>query len=213
MKNKRRLAIFVHHPECSIQSAHGIVKSLYDDFEIDCISKDKLKTKFLKKYDLLAVPGGIGDSNTWHKIMEPTQDDVLNYIAKGKRYLGICMGAYWAGKHYFNMLDGVEPVQYIKRRNADIRRSFGTVSEITWLDKEETMYFYDGCAFLDKGGKYDVIARYSNNDPAAIIQGNIGLIGPHPESDTYWYDKLNMKPYWHEGKHHQLLSDFVQRLF
>ncbi len=208
----KKLAVFLNHPECSVQSAHGIIRALSNDWEIDCIGRHQLRDTKLKKYDLLAVPGGLGDSDTWHEIMEPFADVVLNYLSKGKRYLGICMGAYWAGSYYLNILKGVEPVQYIKRPGADIRRSFGTITDINWLGETKSMYFYDGCAFLDQGGDYSVIARYANLDPAAIIQNNIGLIGPHPESDIYWYSKTFMQPHWHEYRHHKLLQHFVQQL-
>lgn len=212
MKKKPKIAVFVHHPQCSIQSAHGIVKSLYEQFDIDCIGNQDLRDKTLKKYDLLAVPGGLGDSDSYHSILEPYKDSILNFVDK-KRYLGICMGAYWAGSHYLNLLKGVEPVQYIKRPRADIRRSFGTVTDVKWLGCAERMYFYDGCSFLNKGGDYDVVALYTNKDPAAIIQNNVGLIGPHPESDTYWYSKPYMKLHWHEYRHHDLLLNFAKKLF
>ena len=209
---KAKVAVFVNHPQCSVQSAHGIVRTLTGTFDVDCIGRHQLRDRILKKYDLLAVPGGIGDSDTWHDIIEPCQDSIANHILRGKRYLGICMGAYWAGSHYLNLLNGVDTVQYIKRPDSDVKRSWGTVTEVDWLGVKESMYFYDGCAFVDTGGSYDVVARYKNNDPAAIIQGNLGLIGPHPESDIYWYDRSGIKPYWHEYRHHQLLFDFVQRL-
>jgi hypothetical protein len=59
---------------------------------------------------------------------------------------------------------------------------------------------------------YETVARYSNGDAAAIIQGNIGLIGPHLEAEEYWYDKPYLHKHWHEGRHHILLKKFVDRL-
>jgi len=208
----KKLSVFLNHPQCSVQSAHGIIRALSDDWEIDCIERHHLRDSILKKYEVLAVPGGLGDSDTWHNIMEPFKDTVLNFLARNKKYLGICMGAYWAGSYYLNALQGVEPVQYIKRPRSEIKRSFGTVAEIDWLGETESMYFYDGCTFEDQGGDYNIVARYANKDPAAIIQNNIGLIGPHPESDIYWYAKGYLKPHWHEYRHHLLLRNFVQQL-
>jgi hypothetical protein len=47
----------------------------------------------------------------------------------------------------------------------------------------------------------------------AIMQGNIGLIGCHPESEKFWYDGWSwMKPHWHDRRHHRLLLDFVNQL-
>jgi hypothetical protein len=48
----------------------------------------------------------------------------------------------------------------------------------------------------------------------AIIQDRIGLIGCHPESEPAWYSEYHswMKPHWHDGKHHELLLNFVDAL-
>jgi hypothetical protein len=72
------------------------------------------------------------------------------------------------------------------------------------------MYFYDGCSF--EGYDFDVVARYSNWAPMAVMQDRIGLIGCHPEADQHWYDDYSwMKPRWTGGNHH-LLLDFVNNL-
>jgi glutamine amidotransferase-like uncharacterized protein len=139
---------------------------------------------------------------------------VADFVEQGGRYLGICMGAYWAGSHYFDILDGVDAVQYIKRPTSDIRRSYGTVAPVTWLGQEENMYFYDGCALIGDERKFTTVARYANNDPMAIIQGTVGIIGCHPESQEYWYKRpwQYINQHWHQGQHHKLLRKFVDRL-
>ena len=181
-------------------------------FDVDVINRDELTDAILSKYKMIAFPGGIGDSDRYYKLLANKQDVIQNQIAKGKRYLGICMGAYWAGPHYFNILENVNPVQYIKRPNAETNRSYSTVVNVNWEGHNEAMFFYDGCSLLGDSNNFETIATYSNGDPAAIIQNNIGVIGPHPESDIYWYKKNYLKPYWHEYRHHQLLLKFVKRL-
>lgn len=207
-----RVAVFVNHPECSVQSAHGIIRALSASYDIDCIDQRDLRDSSLKKFDLIAFPGGIGDSETFHEIIGSRADAVRNFVNLGGYYLGICMGAYWAGSHYFGILKGINAVQYIKRDHALVRRSFGTVTEVIWEGHPEQMFFYDGCSLVSQGGRFRTIARYTNQDPAAIIQGRVGVIGPHPESDIYWYTKPYMQPHWHEYRHHYLLLDFVNRL-
>ena len=211
-KAQPKIAIFVNHPECSVQSAHGIIRALSADYDIDCIGTKNLTPGQLGEFNLVAFPGGLGDSETYHRIIAERADVVRNYVESGGHYLGICMGAYWAGPHYFNLLKGVDTQQYIKRPNADVLRSFGTVTPVTWLGRPQYMYFYDGCSLVSQGGRFRTIARYSNHDPAAIIQGRVGVIGPHPESDVYWYAKPYMQPYWHEYRHHSLLLNFVKSL-
>jgi glutamine amidotransferase-like uncharacterized protein len=211
-KQRPRVAVFVNHPECSIQSAHGIIRALSFNYDVFCFGREEISDQFFKRCHIIAFPGGIGDSDTWHRLLAPTQDVIHNQIARGKRYLGICMGAYWAGPHYYNILDGVNPVQYIKRPDADVRRSFATTVPVHWINHDTEMFFYDGCSLIGKRRNFDIIAQYSNGDPAAIIQNRIGLIGPHPESDIYWYQKPYMQPYWHEYYHHTLLLDFANEL-
>lgn len=210
---KPKIAVFYNHPECSIQCTHGIIRALSANYDIDCFNRDQIRTPYFKKYSLIAFPGGIGDSDTWHKFLESTADVIREQVlVKQKPYLGICMGAYWAGPYYYNLLDSVDTVQYIKRPGSEILRSYGTVAEVTWMTQLENMFFYDGCSFVGNKNNYTKIASYMNGDAAAIIQNNVGLIGPHPESDIYWYDKKVLKPYWHEYRHHELLLNFVNQL-
>ena len=82
------------------------------------------------------------------------------------------MGAYWAGKDYFNILDRVDAVQYLKQPNTDTRRPHAKNINIEWLGESMNMFWYDGCAFTGPG-YYDTIAKYANDDPMAIIQNNI----------------------------------------
>ena len=122
------------------------------------------------------------------------------------------MGAYWAGKHYFNILNGVDAVQYLKQPDTDTRRPHAKNIKIEWLGKPMNMFWYDGCAFTGSG-YYDTVAKYANDDPMAIMQGRIGLIGCHPESEQFWYDSYSwMRGKYHNGQHHKLLLEFVNEL-
>ncbi|NBT07126.1 MAG: hypothetical protein EBS54_10650, partial [Betaproteobacteria bacterium] len=106
-KAQPKIAVFVNHPECSVQSAHGIIRALSADYDIDCIGTKNLTPGQLGEFNLVAFPGGLGDSETYHRIIAERADVVRNYVESGGHYLGICMGAYWAGPHYFNLLKGV----------------------------------------------------------------------------------------------------------
>jgi hypothetical protein len=84
--------------------------------------------------------------------------------------------------------------------------------ECEWNGKTDRFFFYDGPAFVGNPEYYEVIARYSNGDAAAVIQGNIGLIGPHLEAEEYWYGKPYLHRHWNNNQHHKLLKDFVDRM-
>jgi hypothetical protein len=123
------------------------------------------------------------------------------------------MGAYWAGKYYFDLLDGINPVQYYKQPTACTRRPHTKAMPVTWNGQDEKMFFNDGCTFVGDPKKYKTIATYSNGEPMAIIQNRLGLIGCHPESEKFWYDGYRHMPaHWHNGSHHTLLLEFVDRL-
>jgi len=209
---KIKILIFTHHPECSIQSGAGMYEALSPYFDVEFFSIDDISIKTFKKIDIIAFPGGIGDSDSFDRLLSPSKDIILECLSMGKRYLGICMGAYWADKFYYDILKDARTVQYIKRNKSEIKRPFSTTATINWLGSTEQMFFYDGCAIIGNENKFTTIARYANNDPMAVIQGNIGLIGCHPESMPTWYNKSYLKSNWHYYKHHKLLVDFTKQL-
>lgn len=207
---KPKIAVFVHHPACSVDSVNGLMYALSSHYDFKLFSRDEVEQSFFDDVNIIAFPGGIGDADRFDRLMEYNKDHVNNFVKNGGKYLGICMGAYWAGKGYFNILDNIDAVQYIKRPNTDTRRPHPKALSVNWNGAEERMYFYDGCALI--GSNINAIATYKNNDAMAIIQDNIGLIGCHPESQEYWYNKSYLKPHWHQGRHYELLLDFVLKL-
>jgi glutamine amidotransferase-like uncharacterized protein len=210
---KPKIALFLHHPRCSIQCGNGIIEALSDEYTFKIFTKHPVEKDFFDDVDLVAFPGGEGDSESWHHLFNNNGERILNFLNNGGKYLGICMGAYWAGSHYFNILEDVDAVQYIIRPNACTKRPHAKAMPITWKGEEHKMFFFDGCALAGDESKFKTIARYSNGDPMAIIQKNIGIIGCHPESTPIWYTYHSwMKNHYHDGVQHKLLLDFVNEL-
>lgn len=209
---KPTIALFVADPMCSVQSANGVIRSLSSHYNFKLFSKNEVEGVFFKGVDMIAVPGGFGDADTFSKLFKANGQAVKKFVANGGKYLGICMGAYWAGSNYFNMLEDVDAVQYITRPGTDTRRPHAKDISITWNGHPDRMFFYDGCALVGNTNKFKTIATYANGDAMAIIQNNIGLIGCHPESEQFWYDSYS----WMKGKfhpeHQALLLDFVSDL-
>jgi hypothetical protein len=211
---KPTIALFIADPKCSVQSANGIIASLGSDYNFKIFSKNELENNFFENVDMVAVPGGFGDSESFQYLFKHNKERVLNFVQKGGKYLGICMGAYWAGDHYFKMLDSVDAVQYIKRPDTDTKRPHAKAIEIKWNGHPDRMFFYDGCALVGDSTKFRTIATYANGDAMAIIQNNIGLIGCHPESEKFWYDSYSwMGKHWHDNAHHTILLEFVNEMF
>ena len=210
---KPTIAVFVHQPYCSIQSDNGIIKALSPKYNFKIFTKHKLEDNFFDDVDCIAIPGGLGDADKFEMCFASNGVRIKKFIADGGKYLGICMGAYWAGQHYFNVLEDVDAVQYIKQPNTCTRRPHAKNMSITWNNHPEKMFFYDGCALVGDKDKFETIATYSNGDAMAVIQRNIGLIGCHPESEIHWYNSYSwMKGLYHEGRHHKLLLEFVNKL-
>ena len=206
----------MRHPECSKDCAYAMVHALSSNYQIRIFTEEELDDDtFFEHLDVIAFPGGIGDSDSYSNFFTRRRANrIAEFISGGGHYLGICMGAYWAGSRYFDILDGVNPVQYIKQPNADIKRSYGTVASVTWKNQKEDMYFYDGCALVGDESNFKTIARYANGDPMAIMQGRVGLIGCHPEAPEYWFQKpwQYINKYYNGGRHHDLLLNFVNEL-
>jgi glutamine amidotransferase-like uncharacterized protein len=189
------------------------MKALGQHYNFKIFSKSALEHNFFDDVDMIAVPGGIGDSDTFKQLFKNNGDRVRDFIARGGRYLGICMGAYWAGSHYLNVLDDVDAVQYIKQPNTDTRRPHAKNLNVTWNGEPTKMFFYDGCSLVGNKHKFKIIATYANGDAMAIYQKRIGLIGCHPESEQFWYDSYSyMRGKWHNGVQHKLLLDFTNEL-
>ena len=208
---KPTIALFVADPFCSVQSVNGIITALGNDYTFKLFSKNEVEDGFFNGVDIVAVPGGFGDASSFDRLFRANQNSVKQFVRKGGKYLGICMGAYWAGTHYLDLLDSVEAVQYITQPNSDTRRPHAKDINIEWQGHPNRMFFYDGCALVGDTSKFRTVATYANGDAMAVIQNNIGLIGCHPEADQFWYDSYT----WLRGKYaskHSLLLEFVDQL-
>jgi hypothetical protein len=208
---KTTIALFVADPYCSVQSANGIITALSSDYTFKLFSKSEVEDGFFDNVDIVAVPGGFGDADSFDRVFKANQHSVKKFVNAGGKYLGICMGAYWAGSYYLNLLDSVDAVQYITQPNTDTRRPHAKDINIVWQGHPNRMFFYDGCALVGDSSKFNTIATYANGDAMAIIQNNIGLIGCHPEAEQFWYNSYT----WLQGNYnsrHNLLLDFVNQL-
>jgi len=209
---KPTIALFLYDPKCSVQSGNGVIHALQDYYNFKIFSINPLEDNFFDDVDIIAVPGGFGDASTFDRAFKHNKKRITDFVRNGGKYLGICMGAYWAGSHYFDILNNVDAVQYITQPGTDTRRPHAKDIKINWNGSSTTMFFYDGCALVGNG-QYDTIATYANGDAMAIIQKNIGCIGCHPESEQFWYDSYSwMQGKYHNGQHHTLLLDFVNQL-
>jgi len=149
---------------------------------------------------LYAQPGAGGDEKDAFNNLKKYAQDVRNFVWNGGRYLGTCMGAYFAGNSEdFPGYDlGLKVGQYIETPGATVKNQNDTIVQVAWRGKTRWMYFQDGTCFKPDScvnGK-TILAYYTNGKVAVMIQpygsGWIGVSGPHPEADLSWYDEANL---------------------
>ena len=204
------IALFIHQPKCSVQSANGIIRALGQHYNFKIFTRHELEKGFFDDVDLVVVPGGVGEADSYDYLMRIHQQAIRNYVASGRHYLGICMGAYWADTDYFGLLKNVRVQQYIRHPSSCTRRPHAKEMPVTWQGEKTSMYFYDGCTYYGSG--FETVATYPNGAPMAIMQDNIGLIGCHPEAEHHWYQDYSwMRKKWNGGRYDFLL-DFVGQL-
>jgi len=188
--NNKTIAYFVDHPYSSIQSINAISLAL-SNYRVKIFTKHSVEESFFQDVDCLCFAGGFGDSDRFDSALTNNKELVTNFVTSGGKYLGICMGAYYAGSQYFNFLDNLDTVQYIKQKNACAKRPHAKAIDVVWNGLETKMFFYDGCSIVGSGECKTIATYKANQDRMAIIQKNIGLIGCHPESTQYWFDSYS----------------------
>jgi glutamine amidotransferase-like uncharacterized protein len=141
---------------------------------------------------LYVQPGGGADLQATWEDLEPVADDMRAWVQGGGSYLGLCFGAYLAGRGPgFDMLPG-DAFGWAGTPGATVPDDRDTVIPVTWRGRERHVYFQDGPGFeLDDTEGTTVLATYPNGVPAAIVaaygKGHVGVTGPHPEADRSWY--------------------------
>ncbi|MFD9894689.1 BPL-N domain-containing protein [Amycolatopsis sp. NPDC059027] len=146
----------------------------------------------LAEAQLYVQPGGGADlDGTWRHLRD-SAGLIRDWVRDGGNYLGLCFGAYLAGREPgFDLLPG-DTRGYTDTPGASVPDGRDTVVRVDWQGKPRHMYFQDGPAvLLDKGADATVLATYPNGTAAVVVapygKGRVGVSGPHPEADASWY--------------------------
>ena len=147
----------------------------------------------IREYHLLIVPGGnfehIGNSLT-----SGTTANIHNAVQSGLNYLGICAGAFFAGKLPYNGLNltsGLRFGFYAAERRG-IRKA--AVAIIDAEGQTLDQYWEDGPQLTGWGA---VVGKYPDGTPA-IAEGTFGngwviLTGVHSEAPASWRAGMDFK--------------------
>lgn len=197
---QRPLALIYRGPAgcdgCSEAMAKVLAGSRYK-FRVEYVGpKDKpISADILSRAALYVQPGGGDDAVAAAKsIGKDSIGAVRDFVHRGGRYLGHCMGAYLAGSPGFELIAG-SPESYVGRPGSLVKNEDDTVTPVIWRGKKRWVYFQDGTVLPKNGAT--VLAVYPNHDIAAAVysfgNGRVGLVGPHPEADQSWYDEFHLK--------------------
>ena len=157
----------------------------------DSVQLDEMSAARLRSYQLIIVPGGdftrIGgglETDTAAKLHDAVQD--------GVNYLGICAGAFFAGRSPCNGLNLTSGVQFgfYSAEARGIRKAQVPISGAGTPTLDQ--YWEDGPQLTGWG---EVVGRYPDGTPA-VVQGQSGdgwviLTGVHPEAPESWRDGMD----------------------
>jgi glutamine amidotransferase-like uncharacterized protein len=141
---------------------------------------------------LYAQPGADGDDSSAYKRQKGDKAAIRDFVRRGGRSLGICMGGFLAEPGHFNIFRG-RVNEYYSSRGASVTTADPALVCVTWRGTPRQLYFQDGGYMVPhrKAVGVTVLARYSNNTIAALVasfgRGKVGLSGPHPEAPPGWY--------------------------
>jgi len=142
----------------------------------------------IRRYRLLIVPGGnfveIGNG-----LSSGTIENIRNDVRNGLNYLGICAGAFVAGRFpepykSLNLTSGVQ-FRFYGAEGQGIRKTVVAVSVAGGSTLDQ--YWEDGPQLTGWGA---TVARYPDGTPA-VVEGLFGagwiiLTGIHPEASESW---------------------------
>jgi hypothetical protein len=147
---------------------------------------DEMSASRLRSYHLIIVPGGdftrIGNS-----LRKNTTAKLRDAVQRGVNYLGICAGAFFAGRSPYNGLNLTSGVQFgfYSAEARGVRKMSVPISGAGTPTLDQ--YWEDGPQLTGWGA---VVGKYPDGTPA-IVQGKYGnggiiLTGIHPEAPEGW---------------------------
>jgi hypothetical protein len=161
----------------------------HEDHEVD---DDTLATA-----TLYVQPAGMKTVDKAWDHVKKTAPAIRKFVKNGGRYMGFCMGGYFAGSDPgYELLPG-DTDEWITSKKASVKDEDDAIVSVQWGNTTRYMYFQDGPYFIvddDKKEAKDVeiLATYSSNGKIAAMvapygKGKVGVSGPHPEADDSWY--------------------------
>jgi glutamine amidotransferase-like uncharacterized protein len=152
---------------------------------------DEMSAARLRSYHLVIVPGG-DFTRFGTGLGKKTPAKLRDAVQSGVSYLGICAGAFFAGRTPYNSLNLTSGVQFgfYSAERRGVRKAVVQISGAGTPTLEQ--YWEDGPQLSGWG---TVVGRYPDGTPA-VVQGRAGdgwiiLSGIHPEAPDSWRGDLD----------------------
>jgi glutamine amidotransferase-like uncharacterized protein len=147
---------------------------------------DEMSAARLRAYHLIIVPGG-DFTRIGNGLKKETVAKLRDAVQHGVNYLGICAGAFFAGRSPYNGLNLTSGVQFgfYSAEARGIRKAAVSISGAGTSTLDQ--YWEDGPQLTGWGA---VVGRYPDGTPA-VVQGQSGngwiiLSGVHAEAPESW---------------------------
>lgn len=198
-----RVAVYRGPAACDACSAAArrAIEEAGARYRVDYVGPDErvdISEASLAGYDLYVQPGGGQDiPAAFHSLGNARVDAVRRFVARGGRYLGLCMGAYLADARGFGLV-GQDLDSEVGRPGFPVKTIDDAVVAVRWAGHADRVFYQDGPylrAESDDAG-FRAIATYENGDLAAaryaFEDGIVVLSGPHPEAPPSWFDAAGL---------------------
>jgi glutamine amidotransferase-like uncharacterized protein len=165
----------------SLLEKSRIAYSTANSAQLDAMSAPRLRS-----YYLIIVPGG-DFTRIGNGIKRDTSAKLRDAVHHGVNYLGICGGAFFAGRSPYNGLNLTSGVQFgfYSAEARGVRKAAVPIAGAGTPTLDQ--YWEDGPQLSGWGA---VVGRYPDGTPA-VVQGQAGsgciiLTGVHPEAPEHW---------------------------
>ncbi|MBV4480677.1 BPL-N domain-containing protein [Pseudomonas khavaziana] len=181
--------------DCS-ENVKTALQRLNPNYQIDFVGADEpidITPHTLARYDLYVQPGGGQDiPGALDSLGDERAEAIRDYVAKGGRYLGLCMGAYLADDNNLGLIPQALDTE-AGRPGFEVTGIDDAAVRVTWAGQVDHVFYQDGPYFPKASGAapYKTLATYRNGDVAAARyayqKGVVVLSGPHPEAGQEWF--------------------------
>ena len=80
---KKNIAIFLHHPICSIESVNGVIQALSPVYNLRIFTRHSVQEGFFDDVEMVVFPGGYGDASTFSGLMKSNLREVRKFLRGG----------------------------------------------------------------------------------------------------------------------------------